>query len=400
MNRVLYNKCLSIIEKNNYKQNLNQSFDLIDFTHSVSNHLPSKFIVVKSPSISSLDRLQLLNSKTYQTPSFFSMSQTTTKIGYRYGIHLYFPIQEWIFESSRSLGGRNEGKGQKPKQTTFLCRKKIKLFYGALHSKKLQKIIEQAAPKQSNFAKNFFSLIESRLDVILYRSDFAKTIKAARQAIRHSKVYVNGRCCRIPSTLCKPGDIVSLKKNNVDQGSRKHSISVHLNKGLINKVVPLEKKNIVCKLLLFALICLKRIRNQLDVFEISNINKIANSKKRLIIASQKNQEIKYFQKSKLDLILNYLEKQEQNKFSSILWNNAISSFGTQLELYSPIISGNIQNSFFAVSDKEKIFLNPQNVEKKPTHLEISRISNNIIFLYSPQKISLPFYIDVDILRKI
>lgn len=431
MNTLLYNKCLSILqEKNKYKQNLNQSFDIFDRTN----------FNIDFPSNLSSDRLQVLNNKTTPltsfhrekrsyTPSLFLMSQAASKVGYKYGIHLYFPIQEWVFESSQKFA-RNEGgvamKGQKPKQSILQCRKNIKLFYGALDTKKLQKIIEQAAPKQSTFAQNFFSLIESRLDVVLYRSGFAKTIRAARQIIRHSKVYVNNRCCRVSSTLCKPGDIITFSKYNDKEVILNE---VKNNKKVIkNNITDIKKNNTA--ILLLALVCLRRVTNQLDISsnfysKIGNLVassflprsgdekhntlllRITNSKKRLKLSykndlpSKSNLEKKG---NKIDLMSKFLEKlKDQNKISSNLWNNGISSFGAQL-------AGNLQNLMsrlnFVVSinkkdsqrEKDNSFINY--INKTPSHLEISKISNSIIFLYSPQKISLPFHIDIDVLRKI
>lgn len=398
MNTLLYNKCMSVLEENKkYKQNLYESFDIFDRTN---------FNIDFYSNLSS-DRLQLLNNKTYQTPSLFMMSQATSKVGYKYGIHLYFPIQEWVFESSQKFA-RNEGghnismKGQKPKQSILQCRKNIKLFYGTLDTNKLQQIVEQAASKQSTFAQNFFSLIESRLDVVLYRSGFAKTIRAARQAIRHSKVYVNNKRCRVSSTLCKPGDIITFSKYNV----------LSLRNNVVNKKEVKNHEGSLSATLLLALVYLRRIRNHLDIStnfpnkirNLENILRIINSKKRLKLSDKNFSQVCLNEiKNKIDfeyLILKFLENlKDQNKISSNLWNNGISSFGALMGYYE-IIPSDFLRAGLSSSAKQQGngFINY--INKAPSHLEISKISNNIIFLYSPQKISLPFHIDVDILRKI
>lgn len=458
MNTLLYQKCLSIYANQQHQDN---SLDL----------LSRKKQLTVGASLAS-------HSEGYvkSLPYFDVITQTTSKVGFRNGIHLYFPIQEWMFDSSRS-NTQAQGKSQKSKQSieVLLCRKKIKLFYGALQSKKLHKILDQAAffkkKKQYNFAKNFFSLIESRLDVVLYRSGFAKTIRAARQAIRHSKVYVNSKRCRVASTLCKPGDFISfccsiISERNKAQASafskeRKvafideaYNTAVKENKtisGLIpsNPLVSFKKlslsmrRNSVAALLL-TLFCLHRIRNQLDILEASNINKISNSKKVLKFSPLiDTSDIQSYQNIKLDWASNFLEKQsclffseekkaQQGKNLPISWNKAIDYFGSNLELNSCILAGKIQK-YYLINDKLDLstnkakniklkgslqsfqrereieieqkkegiaFLDLHNIEKRPTHLEVSKISNSIIFLYSPQKISLPFHINIDILRKI
>lgn len=467
MNTLLYQKCLSIYANQQYQDN---SLDL----------LSRKKQLTVGASLAS-------HSEGYvkPLPYFDVITQTTSKVGFRNGIHLYFPIQEWMFDSSRS-NTQAQGKSQKSKQSieVLLCRKKIKLFYGALQSKKLHKILDQAAffkkKKQYNFAKNFFSLIESRLDVVLYRSGFTKTIRAARQAIRHSKVYVNSKRCRVASTLCKPGDFISFcclffpeekkaqasapKERKVAFIDEAYNTAVKENK-TINSLLPSNplvsfkklslsmRRNSVAALLL-TLFCLHRIRNQLDILEASNINKISNSKKVLKFSPLiDTSDIQSYQNIKLDWASSFLEKQsclffslekkaQQVKNLPISWNKAIDYFGSNLELNSCILAGKIQK-YYLINDKLDLSTNKakniklkgslqsfqrelasleieqkkegvafakhfhkekkldlHNIEKRPTHLEVSKISNSIIFLYSPQKISLPFHIDIDILRKI
>lgn len=461
MNTLLYQKCLSIYAN---QQHQDSSFDL----------LSRKKQLTVGASLASYSE-----GYAKPLPYFDAISQTTSKVGFRNGIHLYFPIQEWMFEKSRS-STQAQGKSQKSKQSieVLLCRKKIKLFYGALQSKKLHKILEQAdflKKKQYNFAKNFFSLIESRLDVVLYRSGFAKTIRAARQAIRHSKVYVNSKRCRVASTLCKPGDFISFcgacyeikesaffykklrkerKVSFIDEAFSLENAAMKENKTINSllssnqmasfKVLSLSMRRNSVAALLLALFCLHRIRNQLDILETSNINKISNSKKVLKFSPLTDtSDIQSYQKITLDWVSSFLEKQgkgyhhemmvEQGKNLPISWNKAIDYFGSNLELNSCTLAGKIQK-YYLINDKSNLstnkakniklkgslrsfqkelasleieqkkegvaFLDLHNIEKRPTHLEVSKISNSIIFLYSPQKISLPFHIDIDILRKI
>ena len=54
------------------------------------------------------------------------------------------------------------------------------------------------------------TLLECRLDNVVFRLGFARTRKEARQTVRHGHFTVNGRRVDIPSYLVKPGDVVAV----------------------------------------------------------------------------------------------------------------------------------------------------------------------------------------------
>jgi small subunit ribosomal protein S4 len=62
-------------------------------------------------------------------------------------------------------------------------------------------------------------LLESRLDVVIYRAKFAPTIFSARQIVNHGHVLVDGKYCNIASCRLKPGQVVEIK-----EGSRNMTI--------------------------------------------------------------------------------------------------------------------------------------------------------------------------------
>lgn len=67
------------------------------------------------------------------------------------------------------------------------------------------------ALKAANPAQKLFSLLESRLDNVLFRSGLAKTRSAARQMASHGHTLVNGRRVTVPSILLKSGDKVGVR---------------------------------------------------------------------------------------------------------------------------------------------------------------------------------------------
>lgn len=93
----------------------------------------------------------------------------------------------------------------------------FKLFYGSYKKHYFKKIITQILKKHKRI-KNcnlnilFLSKIESRLDVVLFRSKFCGSILLARQIIKHKKIKVNNQIVKSKSFLLKPGDIINVDK--------------------------------------------------------------------------------------------------------------------------------------------------------------------------------------------
>ena len=84
-------------------------------------------------------------------------------------------------------------------------------------------ILERALPRVEDGLKPvqrriLFTMLESRLDNLVYRMGFASTRKQARQIVNHGHVLVDGKKVDIPSAQIKPGSVIEIKdnyKNNV-----------------------------------------------------------------------------------------------------------------------------------------------------------------------------------------
>jgi small subunit ribosomal protein S4 len=61
---------------------------------------------------------------------------------------------------------------------------------------------------------NMLSLLERRLDNVMYRIGFGTSRSQSRQLVRHGHVNVNGRRVDIPSFTVKPGDVISIRDNS------------------------------------------------------------------------------------------------------------------------------------------------------------------------------------------
>ncbi len=85
------------------------------------------------------------------------------------------------------------------------------LFHYGLREKQLRRFIRDSKSGSSaNWVNKLAGLLERRLDNLLFRMNFAPSIRSARQMISHGFVLVNGKKVTIGSAVLKPGDTVSL----------------------------------------------------------------------------------------------------------------------------------------------------------------------------------------------
>jgi small subunit ribosomal protein S4 len=84
-----------------------------------------------------------------------------------------------------------------------------KKFYGVLEGQ-FHHYFEMAEKMQGKAGENLLTILESRLDNIVYRLGFAASRAQARQLVVHGHFTVNGRKVNIPSYLVKAGDTVAI----------------------------------------------------------------------------------------------------------------------------------------------------------------------------------------------
>jgi ribosomal protein S4 len=90
--------------------------------------------------------------------------------------------------------------------------RKFSLFYGYYTKKKVRVLIKKTLQKsKTNINLNFLNLFESRLDIVLYRAKFCKSIRTSRQLIAHNGVSVNNKKVTNHSFILKKGDLVKIK---------------------------------------------------------------------------------------------------------------------------------------------------------------------------------------------
>ena len=90
-------------------------------------------------------------------------------------------------------------------------KQKAKFIYGVLE-KPFRNYYEKADRMKGMTGENLMTMLESRLDNVVFRATFARTRKEARQIVDHKHVLVNGKQVNIPSYLVKAGDVIEIKE--------------------------------------------------------------------------------------------------------------------------------------------------------------------------------------------
>jgi small subunit ribosomal protein S4 len=96
-------------------------------------------------------------------------------------------------------------------------KQKAKFMYG-VSEKQMRALFAEAKRRTGNTGTNLITLIEQRLDNVVYRMGFASTRRFARQLVNHGHVLVDGKKVDIASFRVKPGqkiEIATKSKTNV-----------------------------------------------------------------------------------------------------------------------------------------------------------------------------------------
>ena len=90
-------------------------------------------------------------------------------------------------------------------------KQKAKFIYGVLE-KPFRNYFEKADRMSGMTGDNLMTMLELRLDNVIFRLGLARTRKEARQIVDHKHVLVNGKMVNIPSYLVSAGDTIEIKE--------------------------------------------------------------------------------------------------------------------------------------------------------------------------------------------
>ncbi len=92
-------------------------------------------------------------------------------------------------------------------------KQKLKFIYGVLE-KQFHHYFELAAKMEGQSGANLLTMLESRLDNVVFRMGLSMTRREARQLVVHGHFDVNGKRVDIPSYRIKEGDVISLREKS------------------------------------------------------------------------------------------------------------------------------------------------------------------------------------------
>jgi small subunit ribosomal protein S4 len=120
------------------------------------------------------------------------------------------------FDSKPGQHGRTSGARTSDFGLQLREKQEVKRMYGVLE-RQFRRYFEEADRRKGNTGSNLLSLLESRLDNVVYRMGFGSTRAEARQLVSHKAITVNGQAVNIPSYMVKVGDVIAVREKSKKQ---------------------------------------------------------------------------------------------------------------------------------------------------------------------------------------
>ncbi|WP_213318841.1 30S ribosomal protein S4 [Chlamydiifrater volucris] len=133
------------------------------------------------------------------------------RIARRFGANIFGRSRNPLLRKANPPGQHGAQRRKKSEYGAQLEEKqKLKACYGMVMERQLVKAFKEAERKNGNTAQLFLERFECRLDNLVYRMGFAKTIFAAQQLVSHGHVLVNGKRVDRRSFFVRPGMEITL----------------------------------------------------------------------------------------------------------------------------------------------------------------------------------------------
>ncbi|RJQ65888.1 MAG: 30S ribosomal protein S4 [Desulfobacteraceae bacterium] len=143
--------------------------------------------------------------------------KSRTKLSRRLGIDLTPKARKIMAEKPYPPGEHGPAQKRRAKVSDYklqlMEKQRLRAQYG-LEERQMGNYVRKAIQQHGNPADNLVRLLESRLDAIVYRAGFARTVEAARQYVSHRHIMVDGRWVNLPSQQIRLGQTVSVKEKS------------------------------------------------------------------------------------------------------------------------------------------------------------------------------------------
>ena len=122
-------------------------------------------------------------------------------------------------------------------------KQKAKFIYGVLE-KPFHNYYEKADQMKGMTGENLMTMLESRLDNVIFRMGLARTRRESRQIVGHKFVTVNGKSVNIPSYLVKAGDVIEIREKS--KGLQRFKDIVEVTGGrLVPEWIDMDAENLI-----------------------------------------------------------------------------------------------------------------------------------------------------------
>ena len=161
----------------------------------------------------------------------------TRKVSRRLNAELHFKSGKKSVLERRPYPPGEHGQKRRRKASEYgmqlMEKQKIRMTYNLLE-RQFRNLYEKAVRAQGPTGDNLISMLERRLDTVVFRLGFASTMPAARQLVSHRHFLVNGIRVNIPSYELNPGDIIQVR----DKSKRMEAIHSSLQRIREYSIVP------------------------------------------------------------------------------------------------------------------------------------------------------------------
>lgn len=127
------------------------------------------------------------------------------------------PKARKIMDRKPHAPGQHGNSRRRPKLSDYakqlIEKQKLRVQYN-VHERQMTNYMAKASRLTGNTGDLLVQLLESRLDSVVMRCGFARTIYAARQYVRHGHILVNGKKVDIPSYAVQPNDVIVVKEKS------------------------------------------------------------------------------------------------------------------------------------------------------------------------------------------
>jgi small subunit ribosomal protein S4 len=152
------------------------------------------------------------------------------KLSRREGTDLMLKSRARSIESKCQIDKLPGIQGTRPKRLSDYAlqlreKQKLRRIYGVLE-KQFRSYYKEAARRKGSTGENLLTLLECRLDNVVYRMGFGVTRNEARQLVSHKAILVNGKPVNIPSYQVKAEDVIAIREKSKKQLRIKDSLNI------------------------------------------------------------------------------------------------------------------------------------------------------------------------------